>query len=295
MKLTGNLIIKMLEVLEPKKYEESDPSIAIQYSMVCETLRQALTRIQDLIFNDCMAIKFNEYKEELKKLIYKYSVKDAQTLSSVLDNNGEVCIYDPIAFRKDCVGLYNQYKPYIEQYLDKYGAFMSHPMDVDIDLHFIKDKDIIRRLLVCNRRNTPYKLSEKSSRILFTCHKPLIDVFKEVLFYKDISILEGYRGEQAQEEAKNKGNSKASFGESAHNYKPSLAVDVVPYPIPTKEVDGVKVWDDESPEWEELHEIVQEICLQFGVKLTWGGDFTSFKDKPHYELTEWRKLVNCGN
>ena len=25
--------------------------------------------------------------------------------------------------------------------------------------------------------------------------------------------------------------------------------------------------------------------------ITWGGDFKSFKDRPHYELTAWRVMV----
>ena len=147
---------------------------------------------------------------------------------------------------------------------------------------------------MCNRKDTPYKLSNASKQKLMSCHKPLIDVFSEVLYYKDISILEGYRDKEEQEKAKENGTSNASFGQSAHNYNPSLAIDVVPYPIPKKIVNGKEVWDDDSPEWDELHDIVSNICLQFGVKLKWGGEFKKLIDKPHYEVEDWKSLVNLN-
>src|SRR5258705_592795 len=61
-------------------------------------------------------------------------------------------------------------------------------------------------------------------------------------------------------------NDKA--GESWHNF--GLAFDVVPL------VNGKAIWD--SPFWKRIGDLGKQI------ELTWGGDFKSFKDKPHFEF-----------
>ena len=296
MKVNGFTCLSMLKIVENYKYEERNPAIALQYSFLCQTLKDYLVKLEDLLSNSPVGVKFVEYKQKVQTLIYKFSIKNEgiPTKPSILDNNGDVCIEDPTNFRAACVSLYNEYLPYIKEYVDKYEDFMSHFTDLDLDIKSITNKELLRKLVMCNRKDTPYKLSNASKQSLMSCHKPLIDVFSEVLYYKDISILEGYRGKEEQEKAKKNGTSKASFGYSAHNYNPSLAIDVVPYPIPKKVVNGKEVWDNDSPEWDELHDIVSNICLQFGVKLKWGGDFQTLVDKPHYEIEDWKSLVNLN-
>lgn len=60
----------------------------------------------------------------------------------------------------------------------------------------------------------------------------------------------------------------AKGGESYHNY--GLAFDVVPM------MDGKPVWNDD-----ELWQRVGRIGKSFG--FTWGGDWVSFPDKPHFQ------------
>ena len=60
----------------------------------------------------------------------------------------------------------------------------------------------------------------------------------------------------------------AKAGESWHNF--GLAFDVVPL------VNGKAVWD--SPFWNRIGELGKQAGL------VWGGDFQSFKDKPHFEF-----------
>jgi peptidoglycan LD-endopeptidase CwlK len=60
----------------------------------------------------------------------------------------------------------------------------------------------------------------------------------------------------------------AKAGESWHNF--GLAFDVVPL------VNGKAIWD--SPFWNRIGDLGKQIDL------TWGGDFKSFKDKPHFEF-----------
>lgn len=56
--------------------------------------------------------------------------------------------------------------------------------------------------------------------------------------------------------------------ESWHNF--GFAFDVVPL------VNGKAIWD--SPFWNRIGELGKRIGL------VWGGDFQSFKDKPHFEF-----------
>ena len=60
----------------------------------------------------------------------------------------------------------------------------------------------------------------------------------------------------------------AEPGKSWHNF--GLAFDVVPL------VNGKAVFD--SPFWNRIGELGKQVGL------TWGGDFHSFKDKPHFEF-----------
>lgn len=60
----------------------------------------------------------------------------------------------------------------------------------------------------------------------------------------------------------------AKPGESWHNF--GLAFDVVPL------INGKAVWN--SPFWDHIGALGKQ------VDLAWGGDFKSFKDRPHFEF-----------
>lgn len=54
------------------------------------------------------------------------------------------------------------------------------------------------------------------------------------------------------------------------------AFDIVPYPIDWNDIDKFKA----------LSKIIKAAAEIVGVKLVWGGDWTSSKDYPHYELVQ---------
>jgi peptidoglycan L-alanyl-D-glutamate endopeptidase CwlK len=70
----------------------------------------------------------------------------------------------------------------------------------------------------------------------------------------------------------------ACAGESPHNYLPALAFDVA-----FKFKNGAVTYDTK---W--FDQFAPFVLATAGI--TWGGNFKSFKDKPHYELTAWRVL-----
>ncbi len=58
------------------------------------------------------------------------------------------------------------------------------------------------------------------------------------------------------------------------------AVDVAPY------VGGTIRWD--WPLYHQLALIIKKAAADEGVQVTWGGDWRSFKDGPHWELP-WKR------
>lgn len=124
--------------------------------------------------------------------------------------------------------------------------------------------------------------SAASLRRLATCHPDIQRVMKEVIRVFDITVLEGHRGEEAQNEAFRTGRSTLRFPQSRHNHRPALAIDVAPYPID---------WKD----WRRFDLMAGYIlgtASHMGIRLRWGGDWDSdhdmadqtFHDLPHFEL-----------
>lgn len=136
------------------------------------------------------------------------------------------------------------------------------------------------------RKEIPYKLSKTGKDRLSQLHPDLQEIILEYLYYKDLSIICSYRGKEEQELAFTKGNSKARFGQSPHNFNPARAVDIVPYPIPMKGTN----WDNDSEEWNEQAELFMKIANEKNIEITWGGNFTKLVDKPHFELKNWKSL-----
>ena len=126
------------------------------------------------------------------------------------------------------------------------------------------------------------KFGSSSRRRLATCHEDLQEIFEEVVKIFDCSVLCGHRGEEAQNEAYEKGNSKVKFPNGRHNASPSNAVDVTPYPVDWKDLDRMNYFAG----------IVKGIAYMKGIPIRWGGDWNdntdlkdnNFDDLPHFEL-----------
>ena len=128
--------------------------------------------------------------------------------------------------------------------------------------------------------------SRRSLDHLDTCHFELQRLFLEVIKERDCTILQGFRGKDDQEKAFNEGKSKAHWGQSKHNYSPSCAVDVMPYPINWNDKDGVT----------KFYEFVKKKADELGIKIRWGADWDGDGkywekdgweiDGPHYELID---------
>lgn len=122
-----------------------------------------------------------------------------------------------------------------------------------------------------------YKWSKASLAKLATCDERL-QAMADMMLSKsefDLTITCGHRGEKEQQDAFDKGTSKAKFGQSKHNNLPSLAIDICPYPIN---------WDDKDERWRKMALNAMWCAGRLGFEIVWGGDFKSIKDMPHFEL-----------
>ena len=137
------------------------------------------------------------------------------------------------------------------------------------------------------RKKQKYSFSRRSKKKLREAHPLLQEIFHEVIKIIDCSVLEGHRGKDAQNRIFERGESKLRWPRSKHNKTPSLAVDVVPYPID---------WNDRES-FLFFAGIVKGVAHSKGIKIRWGGDWNSnnnfkdqsFHDLPHFELVGVRK------
>ena len=126
------------------------------------------------------------------------------------------------------------------------------------------------------------RFGKRSRNALKGCDERLVKVFNEVIKTVDCSVLEGHRDKARQNKLYEEGKTKVKYPDGRHNKLPSMACDVVPYPID---------WNDR----ERFHlfaGFVIGIAKSMGINLRWGGDWNQnwfvddnkFDDFPHFEL-----------
>ena len=120
-----------------------------------------------------------------------------------------------------------------------------------------------------------YKLSLRSKQRLSGVHPDLVDVVKRAIEIteQDFSVTEGIRHIERQKKLVATGKSTTLNSRHLTGH----AVDLVPYPVS---------WD-----WEYFYPIadaMKQAAEELDVDLEWGGDWKSFPDGPHFQLS-WKK------
>ncbi|MHA1496565.1 MAG: hypothetical protein ACTSRT_03205 [Promethearchaeota archaeon] len=121
------------------------------------------------------------------------------------------------------------------------------------------------------------KLSDISIENLRGCNRNLITLFTMATEDSpiDFSIICGYRNKEDQEDAFKGGFSNLHFPYSRHNEFPSMAVDVVPYPVDWSDLDKFKL----------LGKHILSVAKRLGIKVKWPIKLNNGTvDYPHYEL-----------
>ena len=128
--------------------------------------------------------------------------------------------------------------------------------------------------------------SRRSLASLRTCESVLVELANEAIKVTDFTVICGHRGKKEQDEALASGASSVRYPNSKHNKYPSHAFDFIPYPFPGWKSPSTvsrftEVGQAIKEAWLRLPEAVREDW-----ELSWGGDWRSFKDYPHIQVSK---------
>lgn len=123
-----------------------------------------------------------------------------------------------------------------------------------------------------------YNLSKKSRDRLAGVHQDLVKVVERAIEITEIdfAVLEGVRSKTRQEQLVKAGASQTMRSRHLTGH----AVDLGAY------VAGSVRWD--WPLYHKLAVAVKQAAAELQVPIEWGGDWTTFKDGPHWQLP-WKE------
>ena len=172
---------------------------------------------------------------------------------------------------------------------NKNGWIVLGVMVIITSILFIRNRKKVKRIL----KNTMAYLKEKtwdihSDRRINTLHPLVRAKAKEFIIRAEkelgikLRVVSALRTWAEQDKLYAQGRTtpgnivtKAKGGESLHNF--GLAIDVVEIK------NGKAIWN--NPNWNRIAQLGNEIGFN------WGGDWKSFKDKPHFEIKFGRSLA----
>jgi peptidoglycan L-alanyl-D-glutamate endopeptidase CwlK len=125
-----------------------------------------------------------------------------------------------------------------------------------------------------------YSLSKKSRDRLAGVHPDLVKVVERAIEITEIdfAVLEGVRSKTRQEQLVKAGASQTMRSRHLTGH----AVDLGAY------VAGSVRWD--WPLYHKLAVAVKQAAAELQVPIEWGGDWTTFKDGPHWQLP-WKEYT----
>lgn len=117
-----------------------------------------------------------------------------------------------------------------------------------------------------------FSLGNRSKQNLQGVHPDLVRVVQRAIQITEIdfTVIEGLRTVERQKELFAKGatrtmNSRHIIGQ---------AVDVIPYPVDWNNLERFRI----------VAKAMKQAAKELGVTITWGGDWKSFVDMPHYQI-----------
>lgn len=145
-----------------------------------------------------------------------------------------------------------------------------------------------------------FNLGKSSKKILSTVHPDLQKVVNLAIIITkvDFAVVQGLRTHEQQsalygkgrtaEELKNAGvdpkyaapSEKKVTWTMKSNHLSGRAVDLAPY------VNGKIEWDDSNKlgVWDKISQAMKQAADRLGIGITWGGDWKTSIDRPHFEL-----------
>lgn len=125
-----------------------------------------------------------------------------------------------------------------------------------------------------------YKFGKRSRKRLKGVDARLVNVLNELIKIMDVTVIEGLRSAERQEELLKEGATKVKYSK----HMEGKAVDICPYPID---------WDDRD-RFHYMGGMIRGIAKQLNVNVRWGGDWDSdgevkdnnFDDLVHIEIKD---------
>lgn len=128
----------------------------------------------------------------------------------------------------------------------------------------------------------PFYLGKKSIKNLEGVHPDLQKVIRKAITLSDVdfSVIEGVRTVERQEKLYAAGASSTMKSRHLTGH----AVDLAAW------VDGRTDWS--WPLYEKIAHAVKMAARSLDIEVEWGGDWASFKDGPHFQLS-WKKYPSA--
>lgn len=125
-----------------------------------------------------------------------------------------------------------------------------------------------------------YKFGRRSRERLKGIDSRLVNVLNELIKIMDVTVIEGLRSAERQEELLAKGATKVKYSK----HMEGKAVDIAPYPIN---------WEDRE-RFHYMGGMIRGIAKALNLKVRWGGDWDSdgeikdnrFDDLVHIEIKD---------
>lgn len=120
-----------------------------------------------------------------------------------------------------------------------------------------------------------FRLGKRSKSKLVGVHPDLVKVVERAIEISrvDFAVTEGLRAYERQKKLYESGASTTM--KSRHLY--GLAVDLAAW------VDGKISWDVEY--YYQIADAMKQAAEELGIQIEWGGDWKSFFDGPHFQLS----------
>ena len=119
-----------------------------------------------------------------------------------------------------------------------------------------------------------FKLSQRSLSKLVGVHPKLVEVVKLAITKSplDFSISEGLRTVERQKELV--AQKKSQTMKSRHLIGEAVDICIL--------LDGKANWDFDN--YRIVADVFKDCAAELGVKITWGGEWTTLKDGPHFQI-----------
>ncbi len=144
----------------------------------------------------------------------------------------------------------------------------------------------------------PFSYGARSESIIATCHPKIQRLCREGIKVMDLQPQQngGHRTIESQQKLFAKGVTTidGTNKKSKHNYRPSRAIDIAPYPVRWPDEKGIT--DEERVEriksWFAMGGMFFGLARMMDIKIRWGADWNgnwiftdqTFHDWPHVEL-----------